>query len=270
MYAKEKGIVINNWPLDIDLSNFHIGIVVSFGYLIPSNVIKSFPLGMINVHGSLLPKWRGAAPITYTLMNGDRQTGVTIMNIKPKKFDIGEIVLQKEINISEHETLPELYIKLSKLGADLLAKVIDDLPHILKSVKPQNEANATYAPKITSKIASVKWDEMSATNVYNLHRALLGLYPLSTRLIDTPVKLHDIKIAEKSIAVKLKEEKPGVAMYDNVNNTLVIKCKGDDCISVKNIAVKGKSRISAQSFNNGYIKETMYTKRKTTKRKEVN
>ncbi|XP_076656275.1 methionyl-tRNA formyltransferase, mitochondrial isoform X2 [Halictus rubicundus] len=222
--AKEKELTIHYWPLDKAIYNFHIGIVVSFGHLIPSKIINSFPLGMLNVHGSLLPRWRGAAPIIYSLMNGDDQTGVTIMRIKPKKFDIGEIILQKEVNIGEHETLPQLHSKLAKLGAYLLEKTFEDLPGALRSAKPQNEANATY-----------------------------GLYPLSTRLGNKTVKLYDVMITHKSIAKKFIEKPPGMVTYDKVSNELIIKCKGAGCISVKRISVQGKSVMTAGDFNNGYI-----------------
>ncbi|KZC06067.1 Methionyl-tRNA formyltransferase, mitochondrial [Dufourea novaeangliae] len=235
------------------MSNFHIGIVVSFGRLIPTKIIKLFPLGMLNVHGSLLPKWRGAAPIIYSLINGDHQTGITIMKIKPKKFDTGEIVLQKQINISEHETLPELYTKLAKLGADALTEIFEDLSQALQFTKPQNEVDATYAPKITSSIALVKWDEMSAKIVYNLHRALLGLYPLSTKFQDKTVKLHDITIAEESITRKLDGEMPGTVIYDRISDALIIKCAGNSCISVKKLIIQGKSVMKARDFNNGFI-----------------
>ncbi|XP_078040858.1 methionyl-tRNA formyltransferase, mitochondrial isoform X3 [Augochlora pura] len=203
-YAKEKGITINYWPLDTIVYNFHIGVVVSFGHLIPSTIINSFPFGMINVHGSLLPRWRGASPIIYSLMNGDDKTGVTIMKIKPKKFDIGDIIVQKEININEHETLPQLYTKLSKLGACLLEQVLEDLPKALQSAKPQNKADATY-------------------------------------------------VTDESIATKFIDKAPGMVMYDEVNDALIIKCKNEGCIWVKNIGIQGKPVMSANDFNNGYI-----------------
>lgn len=208
-YAKENDIIIHKWSPEINVSKFHIGIVVSFGHLIPFNIINSFPLGMLNVHASLLPRWRGAAPIVYTLMNGDLKTGITIMKIMPNKFDIGDIVLQKQIDISEHETLPELYAKLAKLGANLLENVFEDLPQLLQSAKSQNKTNITYAPKVTSKLALINWNEMSAKNIYDLHRALLGLYPLTTIFQDATIKLCDIKKIEESIPTKLKEEMPG-------------------------------------------------------------
>ena len=251
-YARKKGIVINEWPLEINVSQFHIGIVVSFGHMIPLNVINAFPLGMLNVHGSMLPRWRGAAPIIYSLMNGDQQTGITITKIMPKKFDIGKIVLQKETGIGDHETLPELYSRLAKLGANLLMETFENLPELLESATPQNEENVTYAPKITSEIAVIKWNEMSAKNVYDLHRALLGLFPLTAKFQDTKIKLHDVKNIGEPIAAILKLEPPGVSVYDKKSEALIIKCKGESCISVKEVVFRGKC-MNAQDFYNGFI-----------------
>lgn len=236
---KKNKIIIHKWPVEINKSEFHIGIVVSFGHLIPSTIINAFPLGMLNVHGSLLPRWRGAAPIIHTLINGDLKTGVTIMKIMPKKFDIGEIVLQKQIDIDEHETMPKLYTKLAKLGGNLLKETFENLLELLQFAKPQDETNITYAPKITSKISLINWNKMSATNVYNLHRALLGLYDLTTSFQNVKIKLLDIqKIESKIIATKLKEENTGVAIYSKKNNALIIKCKENSFVSVKKITVQ--------------------------------
>ncbi|XP_076238450.1 methionyl-tRNA formyltransferase, mitochondrial isoform X2 [Calliopsis andreniformis] len=211
-YATQKGININKWPLENSISNFHIGIVVSFGHMIPTTIINSFPLGMLNVHGSLLPRWRGAAPIVYSLLNGDQQTGITIMKILPKKFDIGDIVLQKQIDINENDTFPDLYIRLAKLGAELLGDTFNNLPELLASAKPQDNTNVTYAPKITSKIAIVKWNEMTAKNVYDLYRALIGLCTLVTTFQDKRVKLHHIENIEEPIATKLEGATPAATV----------------------------------------------------------
>ncbi|EFN79099.1 Methionyl-tRNA formyltransferase, mitochondrial [Harpegnathos saltator] len=196
-YAEEKKIVVNRWPLENNPQDFHIGIVVSFGHLIPLNIIKSFPFGMINVHASLLPRWRGAAPIIYSLINGDTETGITIMKIMPEKFDIGEIIAQERTDIHADETLPEVYAKLAKIGADVLVDVVRKLPEI-SSLRPQERIGITYAPKVTSKISLVKWDEMTAKNVYDLHRGLLELYPLTTKFGDTVIKLFDVRQVSKS------------------------------------------------------------------------
>ncbi|KYN21043.1 Methionyl-tRNA formyltransferase, mitochondrial [Trachymyrmex cornetzi] len=195
-YAEEKGIIVNEWPLENNPQDFHIGIVVAFGHLIPLNIINSFPLGILNVHNSLLPRWRGAAPDIYTLMKGDTQTGITIMRVA-KKFDTGDIVTQEKIDIHADETRPELNMKLAKLGANVLIDVIGKLPQVLSSSRPQGKLGVTYAPKVSSKTSLVKWDEMTAKNVYDLQRALLGLYPLKTKFDDVTIKLLDVRQTSK-------------------------------------------------------------------------
>lgn len=99
--------------------------------------------GMLNVHASLLPRWRGAAPIVHALANGDTKTGVTIMTIRPHKFDVGEIVKQTEIEINEHMQMPELYGKLAQLGSDVLLDVVKSLPNVLATAKEQREDGVT-------------------------------------------------------------------------------------------------------------------------------
>lgn len=99
---------------------------------------------MLNVHASLLPRWRGAAPIIYALANGDKQTGITIMTISPEKFDIGKIVLQETVKIHPEMTQKELYTILGKLGASQLIQALTDLPSSLKNAKPQPTEGVTY------------------------------------------------------------------------------------------------------------------------------
>lgn len=99
--------------------------------------------GMLNVHASLLPKWRGAAPIVHAIANGDTKTGVTIMKIKPRRFDVGEIVQQAEIEIGEDMQMPEVYEKLAHLGSQVLLEVVKTLPEVLKTAKEQDGEEAT-------------------------------------------------------------------------------------------------------------------------------
>lgn len=99
--------------------------------------------GMINVHASLLPRWRGAAPIFYALANGDKETGITIMTVKPHKFDVGEIVDQKRVEIPPDMKMPELHSKLASLGAELLLKAVRELPENLKNARKQPDEGVT-------------------------------------------------------------------------------------------------------------------------------
>ncbi|XP_011695587.1 PREDICTED: methionyl-tRNA formyltransferase, mitochondrial isoform X2 [Wasmannia auropunctata] len=240
-YAEEKGIIVNQWPLEKDPSDFHIGIVSSFGHLIPLNIINSFPLGMLNVHLSLLPRWRGAAPHIYSIMKGDTQTGVTIMKVA-EKFDTGDIVTQEKIDIHADETSPELGMRLAKLGANVLIDVIGKLPQVLSSSRPQGKIGVTY----------VNWDEMTAKNVYDLQRALLGLYPLKTKFDDTYIKLRDVRQVSKPEG--RSADVPGFARFDWKDNVLVVTCKGPSWISVARVTMDGYKVMSAKDFMNGFVR----------------
>ncbi|XP_020294744.1 methionyl-tRNA formyltransferase, mitochondrial-like isoform X5 [Pseudomyrmex gracilis] len=213
---------------------------------------------MLNVHASLLPRWRGAAPIIYSLINGDTQTGITIMKIMPEKFDIGEIIIQEKVDIYPDETLPELYVKLAKVGANVLLCVIKQLPHILSLSKPQENIGITYAPKVLSKISWVKWDAMTAKNVYDLYRGLLGLYPLTTKFDDRTIKLLDIQqVTKPTNAMNPEDDTPGSVKFDKISKTLIVTCKGLSWVSINKIRIAGRPAMSAVDFQNGFMRNKM-------------
>uniref|UniRef100_A0A1B0GGA4 methionyl-tRNA formyltransferase n=1 Tax=Glossina morsitans morsitans TaxID=37546 RepID=A0A1B0GGA4_GLOMM len=144
-YAQQHNLLLYKWPVSpSDCMLYDIGIVVSFGHLIPTSVIQAFPLGMINVHASLLPRWRGAAPIIHAIMNGDTETGVSIMRIEPKRFDVGGVFAQCCVPIKPHVLMPELHTQLAEEGAKLLMKVIKTYPQSFEKVEVQNEDKVTY------------------------------------------------------------------------------------------------------------------------------
>ncbi|XP_072764719.1 methionyl-tRNA formyltransferase, mitochondrial isoform X2 [Anoplolepis gracilipes] len=216
---------------------------------------------MLNIHASLLPRWRGAAPIIYSLINGDAQTGITIMKIMPEKFDIGEIVVQKKLDIHPDETLPELHDKLAKMGANILIDVIGKLPKILSFSKSQEKTGITYAPKITSKISLVKWDEKTAKNVYDLHRGLLGLYPLTTKFGDKTIKLFDVQQTSRPISgTNAENDVPGLVRFDQKSSALIVTCKGPSWILVKKVTMTGHSPMNAMDFRNGFMQGKMKEK----------
>ncbi|KAF2884733.1 hypothetical protein ILUMI_21459 [Ignelater luminosus] len=253
-FASKEQLVVYNWPISSpECHGFHVGLVVSFGHLIPKDIITAFPLGMLNVHASLLPRWRGAAPIIYALANGDKKTGVTIMKIKPDKFDIGEIVTQASVDIPDDTKMPDLYHTLAILGAQTLVEVLDNLPANLNSAVPQSENGITFAPRIDSKIAYVDWQRMSAKDVYNLQRAIMGMFHLTTKFNNIPIKLYDIHKSNKIVVDNCEDNiKPGSVVYDKKHKTLQIQCADGNWIMVKTIGVPGK-RMSAADFNNGFV-----------------
>ncbi|CAG9795062.1 unnamed protein product [Diatraea saccharalis] len=262
-YALAEGIGVRTWPLQkIATSEYDIGLIVAFGHLIKDNILNKFPLGIINVHPSLLPRWRGAAPIIHTLLHGDQQTGVSLMRIKANVFDVGEIISQRKIAVSKDIKLPELTEQLSDIGADMLVECIRLLPDSLVKAQPQSNYGVTYARKINKSISEVRWTEMKATDVYNLYRAVYGLYPLSSKFRDKTVKLfgafldHTEEIEKSHLPI-------GTLKYCHKVNAIKVLCKDMKYICFKSIRIVGKREISALDFYNGYIKNALGEKRCT-------
>ncbi|KAL7294811.1 hypothetical protein TKK_0011741 [Trichogramma kaykai] len=256
-YARKNKIPLHVWPPEISEGKFDIGIVVSFGHLIPEKIINKFPLGMINVHASLLPRWRGAAPICHALINGDTYTGISIMKIAPKKFDIGSVIMQQRIEIHPDDTQIELYDKLSKLGAEVLLRTVDKLPNILNSAQSQDEKEVSNAPKITKDTSFVNWAIMTAKNVCDLQRGLNGIYPLRTYFNNVPVKILNVKlVTDTSNIPHVHEKTPGITVYDKSTKKLYVCCKDDTWVSVEKIVIPDHRPLNSQAFGSGYIMNT--------------
>lgn len=224
----------------------------------------------------MLPRWRGAAPIIYALTNGDTETGISIMRIHHKHFDIGEVLVQTKVPISANEKLPDLHEKLGNLGANCLVECLKNLLERLASAQPQSKEGITLgkdqyrlfyfistcsfiAPKVTSEFARVSWEKMTSSEIYNRERALTGLFSLISSWKGTPVKLLgvmdcgncDLSSNDKDSAPL----KPGYVRYDKKRKVLLIVCANKTLISVEKIGIFGKKVMSAPDFNNGYIKK---------------
>ncbi|XP_037027529.1 methionyl-tRNA formyltransferase, mitochondrial [Bradysia coprophila] len=239
-----------DWPISSDVcKKYDLGVVVSFGHLIPASIISSLPYGMINVHGSLLPRWRGAAPIIYAILNGDTCTGITIMRILPKHFDIGEIIAQQEVPISKDCLMPELHDTMSNVGADLLIKCLPDIESRLKNASQQNPDHVTYAPKVMPELAQVNWNS-SALEIYNLYRALYSFKPLATRWNDRQVRITKMMYSS-SDAVSTRP--PGSVEYNKLDKYLKVICGNGCSVRVLNLGLEGKKVMSANEFYNGFL-----------------
>ena len=164
------------------IENYHIGVVSSFGYFVPGNLIESLPLGAINVHPSLLPKYRGASPIQSALMNGDEATGVSIIEVHKKYFDQGDILHQVEVPLPSSATYSELHDQLAALGGELILETLLELPSKRLHPRIQSAEEGSIAHKITSSTGKVEWDLSGADVVYNLWRAIGESGELHTHL----------------------------------------------------------------------------------------
>uniref|UniRef100_A0A8B9HUK0 Methionyl-tRNA formyltransferase, mitochondrial n=1 Tax=Astyanax mexicanus TaxID=7994 RepID=A0A8B9HUK0_ASTMX len=190
-YAEQHELRVHNWP-DVDFSGqFDVGVVVSFGCLLKEHVISRFPYGILNIHPSLLPRWRGPAPVFHTVLHGDALTGVSIMQIRPKRFDVGPILSQELYPVPEKITAEELGASLAVLGAQLLIDTLRNLPERIANKREQSKEGATFAPKVNSSMSCLVWEEQTCAEIDQLYRALGYRIPLRTMWMGRPIKLLD-------------------------------------------------------------------------------
>lgn len=151
--------------------NADVFIVVAYGQILPSSILSLPKIFSLNIHGSLLPKYRGAAPINWAIINGDKLTGVTLIKMN-EKMDAGEIISAEEMKIDEADTSVTLRLKMAKLAAALLLKTLDSIENKTYKLKKQDESAVILAPKLTKDLGFINWKK-NPESVYNLIRGLL-------------------------------------------------------------------------------------------------
>ena len=177
IYQPEK--VKNNIEFidEIKSLNPDVICVVAYGKILPEEILNIPKLGCINVHGSLLPKYRGAAPIQWAILNGDKETGVTTMYMD-KGMDTGDMILKEKVTIGEDETTGELWDRLSKIGGELLVKTLEQIEARTAPREKQGE-DYTMAPMLNKDMAKIDWENKSAIEIKNLVRGfnpIMGAY----------------------------------------------------------------------------------------------
>ena len=212
-------------------------VVVAYGKILPKNILDIPRLGCINVHGSLLPKYRGAAPIQQAVLNGDKVTGVTTMYMG-EGLDTGNILLTKETEIGENETSAELFDRLADMGADLLIETLSKLDSI--TPQKQDESKATYTSKITKELCPIDWS-LKNTEVHNKVRGLQTWPVAVTKLNGKDVKIHSTLLCDKS----------GKAGKIISTDPLTVAC-GEGSLVIKELQLSGKKRMDSKSFLLGH------------------
>ncbi|PSO44006.1 MAG: methionyl-tRNA formyltransferase [Parcubacteria group bacterium QH_9_35_7] len=242
-FAKKHKIAIRQ-PEDLDHlqieGDIDIGVAAQFGKIIPKFLLNTPKYGILNVHTSLLPKFRGPAPIQTALLKGASKTGVTIMKMD-EGLDTGPILLQKVIEIEPTDKYPNLSKKLAQLGSEALLAAIPKYVNNELEPKPQQEEQATTTTHFTRKDGKIDWSD-NAEDIYNQYRAFTPWPGIWTKWDDQRLKLHEIKTVEKDL-------KKGEVKVDN--NNLFIGC-GKNAISVQEIQPAGKQKMKIQDFINGY------------------
>ena len=224
--------------------------VVAYGKILPKEILDIPKLGCINVHGSLLPKYRGAAPIQWAILNGDKKTGVTTMYMD-EGMDTGDIILKEEIEIGDDETTGELWDKMSKIGGELLVKTIKQIENGTAPREPQ-EGEATIAPMLSKEIAKINWSKQTAQDIKNLVRGLNPIMGAYTYLKGKKIKFWKVEVAT--------DEEIMIENMDFIKNGTVIKSDAKEGIFIKTkngilkiIEIQGESgkRMSIQDYLRG-------------------
>ena len=216
-------------------------IVVAYGKILPKEILELPKYGCINIHASLLPKLRGAAPIQWSVINGFEKTGVTSMQMD-EGLDTGDMLIKKETAIGENETAGELHDRLSLLGAQVLAETLCALENgELKPVK-QNHSEFTYAPMLSKELSPIDWN-LSAQEVHNKIRGLSPWPSASARLGEKNVKIH------RSVLTDEKGGLPGEII--EAGKRLVVSCGDGKCIEILEIQAENKKAMSAADFLRG-------------------
>ena len=231
--CKDQGFLDQVRALSPDL-----GLVFAFGQLLPKELLDIPAQGFVNIHPSLLPKYRGAAPIQWTLINGDQETGVTILKVTPK-LDDGDLLLQEPVQVDPQENAVELGERLALLGADLAVRALDLLEQGQAGFTPQDEAQVVWAPALTKEDGRIDW----TGTTLSLHNRIRGVQPwpgASTRLQNKSLKIHRASLgpaeaprAEAGQVVKAEGEELLVRTGDGLLRLLEVQLEGKKRLSVK-------------------------------------
>ena len=267
-YALEKGLdvyqpekVRNNIEFidKIKELNPDIICVVAYGKILPKEILDIPKYGCINVHASILPKYRGAAPIQWAVLNGDKVTGVTTMYMDVG-MDTGDIILVEKTNIGEEETTGELWNRLSKIGGNLLVKTLKQIEEGTAPRKKQEE-DFTMAPMLNKEMSKIDWENKTAREIHNLVRGLNPIMGAYTFLNDKKIKIWKTKVRTenellelfpelKEYLFKVKDLMPGTIMFASDKKGLFVKAN-EGIIEIKEIQGENAKRMPVGDFLRG-------------------
>ena len=239
---RDEGVVSELSALEPDIM-----IVAAYGLILPQNVLDIPSRGCINVHASLLPRWRGAAPIQAAILAGDTASGVSLMSMTAG-LDCGPVFVARQIEIAADETAGSLHDKLAKLGGDLLAHHLDDIIQNRIAAIPQDEAAATYAAKIQKSDAKLDWSKSAS----ELERQVRAYNPVPGAFFFAPA---DAARADNSLRIKCWRAQciedvdaiAGTVVASGADGT-VVAC-GRGALSLLELQLPGKRRVAAREFS---------------------
>ena len=222
--------------------NADAAIVVAYGKILPAEFLSAPQRGCVNVHFSLLPKYRGAAPVNWAIVNGEKETGVTTMKIV-EELDAGPILLQHPTEIVDHETAPELLTRLAEIGAELLSETLRRLDNI--QARPQRDEDATLAPILKREDGLIDW----TMDAYAIERRVLGFQPWP----NAHTSLRSQRLIIWNAAPEWIEQLvfPPGQIIEARGDRLIIACGDRTALRVSELQTEGGRRLSARDFLNG-------------------
>ncbi len=221
-------------------------VVVAFGQKIPDEILFGPRFGCINVHGSLLPKYRGAAPIQWSIINGDAETGVTTMYMD-EGWDTGDIIYQEKTAVDPDENFGVLYSRLAQLGAELLIKTLQDIENGKAPRIPQNHSLATKAPKLKDELQKINWND-SAVRIHNLVRVFAPAPGMETILNGERLKIIE---TFRDDGAESQTGKPGEILGIIKNKGILTAVSENTAIILSKVQPLGKRVMSGVEFSNG-------------------
>lgn len=219
-------------------------VVAAYGRILPDEILEAPPMGCINVHSSLLPKYRGAAPINWAVLNGDEVSGVTIMHMAAE-LDAGDIVDTVSTPIGPDETAPELYGRLAELGAQLLVKVVADIGAGNAKRIPQDSTNATFAPMLSRELSPMDWKKTA----WELHNQVRGLLPWPAAV--TVLGGNRCKVFSTVILDSRTEAAPGAVLSAGPAG-IDIACGHGTALRILELQADGGKRMKAADYLRGH------------------
>jgi len=219
--------------------NADVFVVVAYGQILSKEILELPPYGAVNVHASLLPKYRGAAPIHWAIINGEETTGITTMQMD-EGLDTGDMLLQRSVTIGDQDTTGDLHDRLAILGEKMLLETLDGLEKAGIPPTPQPEGEDSYAPKISKDLANIDW-ENSAKKIYDLIRGLNPFPGAQTLCKGKSLKVH------RARWIKSEDHKePGTIL--EVSKEGIVVATGKDQIQITELQLSGKKRMKVSEF----------------------
>jgi len=228
------------------LLNPDVMVVAAYGQILPKAVLEIPKLGCLNIHASLLPRWRGAAPIERAILEGDKETGISIMKMN-EGLDTGDILFEKKCTISNRETAQTLHDTLSNIGANAILETLNIFPTL--KARPQQNNNATYAEKVTKDEAQIDWHQ-GAEQISRVIRAFNPRPIAYTNAMAKQFKNRVLRIIEAEIVNRQTTNSPGEVIKYDKDVCYVATSSG--VISLKKVQLAGKKEVSIKDFNNAY------------------